>query len=401
MKLFSFLKNRKSLLLMAAAVLLSHLSMAQDAATTAAPAAAAPAEATQSLMQIFLILIVAVLGIVVWGMGNVIVLLSKQLVEKQEKNKKSGSVVATILVLLGLSLLSSSTFAQGTTAAASDTSLDLGGVTGMALYTFIAAIIVEIFAIFYLGGVIRNLHRNLFDIKPDAMKESTSLMPNWWHDLDKKVFTKAVPVEKEADVLLDHDYDGIKELDNALPPWWKYGFYVTILVAVVYLYIFHIAGTGKNPTQEYEAQMEDARIAKEKFDAVNKDKVDEKNVPMADKAGLDRGMQIFKTDCFPCHGQLGEGGAGPNLTDDYWLHKGSLNDIFHSIKVGYPDKGMQSWLVKYNEKQISEIASYVKTLHGTNPPNAKAPQGDKYEDVAPAADSTATKKVDSTAVVKK
>ena len=77
--------------------------------------------------------------------------------------------------------------------------------------------------------------------------------------------------------------------------------------------------------------MEDARIAKEKFDAVNKDKVDEKNVPMADKAGLDRGMQIFKTDCFPCHGQLGEGGAGPNLTDDYWLHKGSLNDIFHSM----------------------------------------------------------------------
>ncbi len=387
---------------MAAAILLSHLSIAQDAANTSAPAAAAPAEATQSLMQIFLILIVAVLGIVVWGMGNVIVLLSKQLVEKQEKNKKSGSVVAAILVLLGLSLLSSSTFAQGATTAASDTSLDLGGVTGMALYTFIAAIIVEIFAIFYLGGVIRNLHRNLFDIKPEAVKESDSLVPNWWHDLDKKVFTKAVPVEKEADVLLDHDYDGIKELDNALPPWWKYGFYITIVVAVIYFYMFQIAGIGKNPTQEYETQMEDARIAKEKFDAVNKDKVDEKNVPMADKSGLDRGMQIFKTDCFPCHGQLGEGGAGPNLTDDYWLHKGSLNDIFHSIKVGYPDKGMQSWLVKYNEKQISEIASYVKTLHGTNPPNAKAPQGDKYEDgVAAASDAVATKKVDSTAVVKK
>ena len=190
MKLFSFLKNRKSLLLMAAAVLLSHLSMAQDAATTAAPTAAAPAEATQSLMQIFLILIVAVLGIVVWGMGQVIVLLSKQLVEKQ-KNKKSSSVVTAILVLLGLSLLSSSTFAQGATTAASDTSMDLGGVSGMALYTFIAAIIVEIFAIFYLGGVIRNLHRNLFDIKPEAVKESDSLVPNWWHDLDKKVFTKS------------------------------------------------------------------------------------------------------------------------------------------------------------------------------------------------------------------
>ncbi len=400
MNIFSFSKNKKSLLLMAAAVLLSQFSMAQDAATTAAPAAAAPADATQSLMQIFLILIVAVLGIVIWGMGQVIVLLSKQLIEKQ-KNKKSNNLVVAIVVLLGLSLLSSSTFAQDATAAASDTSMDLGGVTGMALYVFIAAIIVEVFAIFYLGGVIRNLHRNLFDIKPEAVKESNSIVPNWWHDLDKKVFTKAVPVEQEADVLLDHDYDGIKELDNALPPWWKYGFYITIVVAVIYFYMFQIAGIGKNPTQEYEAQMEDARIAKEKFDAVNKDKVDETNVPMADVAGLDRGMQIFKTDCFPCHGQLGEGGAGPNLTDDYWLHKGSLNDIFHSIKVGYPDKGMQSWLVKYNEKQISEIASYVKTLHGTNPPNAKAPQGDKYEDGAAVSDSTTTKKMDSTAVVKK
>jgi cytochrome c oxidase cbb3-type subunit 3 len=172
-------------------------------------------------------------------------------------------------------------------------------------------------------------------------------------------------------------------------------------VAFIYIYIFHIAGTGKNPTQEYEAQMEDARIEKEKFDAVNKDKVDEKNVPMADAAGLNRGMQIFKTDCFPCHGQLGEGGAGPNLTDDYWLHKGSLNDIFHSIKVGYPDKGMQSWLVKYNEKQISEIASYVKKMHGTNPPNAKTPQGDEYVDVAVAIDSGVLKKVDSMALIKK
>lgn len=101
---------------------------------------------------------------------------------------------------------------------------------------------------------------------------------------------------------------------------------------------------------------------------------------MADAASLAEAKEIFTTKCFACHGKLGEGGAGPNLTDNYWLHKGSLNDIFQSIKHGYPDKGMQSWANVYTPKQISYLASYIKTLHGTNPPNAKAPQGDLYID---------------------
>jgi cytochrome c oxidase cbb3-type subunit 3 len=245
------------------------------------------------------------------------------------------------------------------------------------------------------------LHKRVFDIKVLETKTvKKSFLPSWWHALDKKVLTQAIPVEREADILLDHDYDGIKELDNALPPWWKYGFYITIVVAFIYIIAYHVTGTGMNPTQEYAAQMEDARIAKEKFDAENKDKVDETKVPMADAEGIEKGRSIYKDNCVACHGQLGEGGAGPNLTDDYWIHKGSLNDVYASIKNGYPDKGMQSWIIKFNPKEISQIASFIKTLKGSNPPGAKAPQGDLFVEGASVDSSATAVQLDSNIVAK-
>jgi len=281
------------------------------------------------------------------------------------------------------------------------TSLSFAGVSGVNMYVLVAALVVEIFAIFYLGSLINSLHKRVFDIKVEETKSvKKSLLPSWWHDLDKKVLTQAIPVEREADILLDHDYDGIKELDNALPPWWKYGFYITIVVAFIYIIAYHVTGTGMNPTQEYAAQMEDARIAKEKYDAENKDKVDEANVPMADAAGIEKGRAIFKENCVACHGQLGEGGAGPNLTDDYWIHKGSLNDVYASIKNGYPDKGMQSWIIKFNPKEISQIASFIKTLKGSNPPGAKAPQGDLFVEGASPDSSATAVQLDSIIVAK-
>jgi cytochrome c oxidase cbb3-type subunit 3 len=141
--------------------------------------------------------------------------------------------------------------------------------------------------------------------------------------------------------------------------------------------------------------MQQAQIEKEIYEANNKDKIDENNVPMADANGLAEAKQIFETKCFACHGKAGEGGAGPNLTDDYWLHKGSLNDIYHTIKNGYADKGMQSWASEYTPKQISFLASYVKTLHGTKPANAKAPQGDLYTELTPVSDSSKLIKTDT------
>ncbi|MBL0183423.1 MAG: c-type cytochrome [Chitinophagaceae bacterium] len=201
--------------------------------------------------------------------------------------------------------------------------------------------------------------------------------------------------------MLDHNYDGIRELDNALPPWWKYGFYFTIVVAFIYLLNFHVMGLGKNPTEEYNAEMESARIQKERFEASNKDKIDENKVPMADAAGIKAGQAMFEANCAACHLKDGGGNVGPNLTDDYWLHKGSLNDIFHTIKAGYPDKGMQSWSGKFSPKEISYLASFVKSLHGTKPAAPKPQQGEFWvENLAGDSAALAKPKPDSGVVAK-
>jgi cytochrome c oxidase cbb3-type subunit 3 len=243
-----------------------------------------------------------------------------------------------------------------------------------------------VIAILVMLFFIKRMQQELLPVKE---KVKSVALKEWWARINNKFFTQAVPLEKEADVMLDHDYDGIKELDNSLPPWWKYGFVITIFFAAAYLIHFQVLGSGNNPTQEYEAELKTAAIQKEAYEAKNKDRVDENNIVMSDAAGIAAGKEIFQTACWACHGKGGEGGAGPNLTDEYWIHKGSLNDIYHTIKVGYPDKGMQAWEKQYSPKQMAELASYVKTLKGTNPPNPKAPQGDLYTD-APVIDSAAT-----------
>ena len=204
----------------------------------------------------------------------------------------------------------------------------------------------------------------------------------WWATMDAKLFTKAIPIEKEADHLLDHDYDGIQELDNSLPPWWKYGFYITVVIAVFYMLRFHVWNTGLTPEQEYNTEMAAAEKRLEEYRKKAGDMVDEKTVTLADAKGIEEGQKIFQTACMACHGGKGEGGVGPNLTDNYWMHGGSINDVFKTIKYGVPDKGMQAWEKTYSPSQIKNIASYIKTIVGTNPPNGKAPQGDPYEEKA-------------------
>lgn len=220
----------------------------------------------------------------------------------------------------------------------------------------------------------------------------------WWARFDRKFFTRAIPVEKEKDHLLDHNYDGIQELDNSLPPWWKAGFYITVVFAVVYLLRFHVLGMGPDPEQEYQTEMKMAAVQIEEYLATSGEKIDEKSVTLADAAGIADGAKIFAQSCLACHGAKGEGGVGPNLTDKFWLHGGSVNDVFKTIKYGVPEKGMQAWEKMFSPTQIKNLASYVRSLQGTNPPNGKAPQGDEYNEAAPAAPVA---KTDSTAVAMK
>ncbi|MFA4923127.1 MAG: cbb3-type cytochrome c oxidase N-terminal domain-containing protein [Ignavibacteriaceae bacterium] len=187
----------------------------------------------------------------------------------------------------------------------------------------------------------------------------------------------AAPVEKEQDILLDHDYDGIRELDNKLPPWWKYLFYVTIVFAVVYMLDYHIIGSGKLQDAEY---LEEVKLAElEKANISGGKSVDENTAEiLKEPADLLSGKTSFTKLCVVCHGTKGEGIVGPNLTDNYWIHGGGIKNVFTTIKNGVPEKGMVSWKSQLSPSQIEEVASYVLSLQGTNPANAKPPQGDLW-----------------------
>ncbi len=345
--------------------------LAQDPAVSQAPAS------RYNLLATLLIITTIVLSFVIWGMGQVLIALSRQLLDKTQKNNHA--VTASLLVILLLATGNLQAQVDATTEAVK-TLPNYGGLSARTFYFLVVVVATEVAAILFLFFSIRRIYVELLPEKVAAVAK-VSTMTALWTRLDKKFFTKAIPVEHEADALLDHNYDGIQELDNSLPPWWKYGFIITIGFAFVYLLHFHVLGNGKNPTEEYAAEMKQATIEKEIFEANNKDKIDESNVPMASEAGIKRGKENYIANCVACHGALGEGGAGPNLTDDFWLHKGSLNDVYKTLKIGYADKGMQSWTIKFSPKEMSEIASFVKTLRGTSPPNGKAQQGELYVEI--------------------
>lgn len=190
------------------------------------------------------------------------------------------------------------------------------------------------------------------------------------------------PISEEKELIMEHEFDGIAELDNPIPAWFMVLFYATIIFAVGYLFTYHVMDWGKNQEQEYAAELqkaEDDRIALlQKPGGGTANKINENNVVQTnDKAVLQAGATLFKNVCTPCHGEHGEGSVGPNLTDDYWLHGGTIKDVFKTIKYGVPEKGMIAWEKQMNAKQISDIANYVLSLKGTNPPGAKAPQGVK------------------------
>lgn len=208
-----------------------------------------------------------------------------------------------------------------------------------------------------------------------------------------KILTKSKGMEEEKEIELDHDYDGIKELDNDLPPWWVYLFYATIIFSVIYLGKYHLFG-GDNQYQELEKEMELAQIQIEEYkknapDLLTADQV----VMLTDPADLAAGKVVYDANCVACHKADGGGSIGPNLTDEYWILGGDIKDIFHVISEGGRDgKGMVPWKQQITPSDIAKVASYILSLQGTNPPDAKEPEGDKFvqtavEEAAPDAET--------------
>jgi cytochrome c oxidase cbb3-type subunit 3 len=376
------LKNKNTILLL----------MAGCSSLTAFGQAAAPLAKPTNYLEILMLVIAVLLVPVIWVLTSTLIMISKKVVELAKSNKTA----VLLFMVLGTSLFSNNLMAQGNVVAdAAAVVVEpsfYGGLSSTTFWMLSSVLALELVIIFMLVLFVKNI---LSVIHPAAVTtvNGKPVTKSWivtnWNKLDKQFFTKAAPIEQEADILLDHDYDGIKELDNALPPWWKYGFYITIFIAVIYILKFEVWHTGMNPTEEYNAEMTAGKAQVNAYLAASKENVDENSVvALTDAPALAAGKEIFGKTCVACHLADGGGSVGPNLTDEYWIHSGGIADIFKTLKYGWPDKGMQAWASTYSPVQLQQIASYVMSLKGTKPANPKAPQGELYKAVAAAMDST-------------
>ncbi|WP_159951612.1 cbb3-type cytochrome c oxidase N-terminal domain-containing protein [Polaribacter septentrionalilitoris] len=217
----------------------------------------------------------------------------------------------------------------------------------------------------------------------ELQNEKDGIVPeesNAWIKSLLKSWTKAKDIEEEEEIVLDHNYDGIRELDNSLPPWWVYMFYATIVFAVVYLVRFHVLD-GNDQATEYKLAVAEAKAAlKEYQKSAPADLITADNVTLlTDAKDLGRGKAVFNLNCASCHLADGGGSIGPNLTDEYWILGGGIKNVFTTIAKGGRDgKGMIAWDKTLKSADIAKVASYVISLQGTTPAKAKAPQGDKW-----------------------
>lgn len=214
--------------------------------------------------------------------------------------------------------------------------------------------------------------------KYDVQKVKTPKIITWLSTTYKKLLGQK-PVEEEHEIILDHNYDGIKELDNSLPPWWLYGFYASIIFGAIYLLRYHVFN-GDTQFDELETEYAEAKIAIENYKKNAKDLVDINTVEiLTELSDLKAGQAIFETNCVACHKADGGGGIGPNLTDNYWISGGGIKDVFRTVSEGGRDgKGMIAWKTMLKPAEMAQVSSYVLQFQGTTPAEPKAPEGDLW-----------------------
>jgi cytochrome c oxidase cbb3-type subunit 3 len=232
-------------------------------------------------------------------------------------------------------------------------------------YDIIALILIAIVMIAFIGLI-------YFESKKEIVKEKEiSLIAKIGLFLNR-----SVPIEKEEDIMLDHNYDGIKELDSRVPPWYTGLFYATIIFSVIYLLNFHVFNTGKLMYDEYEEEMKIAAIQKARLMNTGSLLTEDNVTKLTDDVSLLSGKEIYDANCVACHTADGGGLVGPNFTDEYWIHGGGIKNIFKVVTYGVPSKGMISWQTQLNPLQIQQVSSYILTFQGTTPLSPKAPEGE-------------------------
>ncbi|GGG58900.1 cbb3-type cytochrome c oxidase N-terminal domain-containing protein [Bizionia arctica] len=210
----------------------------------------------------------------------------------------------------------------------------------------------------------------------DAKVDKTPKFITWIQNTYKKSLGQK-PLQKEHEIILDHSYDGIRELDNDLPPWWTYAFIASIIFAVIYLVRFEVFD-GYTQYDELDTEYAEAKIALEEYKKTAKDLVDFNTVELLTSASdLSNGKTIFETNCVACHMADGGGGIGPNLTDENWILGGGISHVFKTVSEGGRNgKGMIAWKQSLKPSEIAQVASYVLQFQGTTPAKPKDAEGD-------------------------
>lgn len=249
------------------------------------------------------------------------------------------------------------------------------------------------------------LERTLYNsLKPEAREKYDAAIAqkqaekSWWRKTYEKLLDKK-PIEREDEIILDHNYDGIRELDNNLPPWWLYGFYASIIFAGIYLARYHVFD-GTTQREEYLIEVAEAKAAVEEYKKNAKGLIDANTVELlTGEEDINTGKAIFEGNCAACHKIDGGGGIGPNLTDSYWILGGGIKNVFNTISEGgRAGKGMVAWKTDLKPDEIAQVASYVLSLHGTTPADPKEPEGELWVDPDARVDEVEVTQPDSTSV---
>lgn len=275
------------------------------------------------------------------------------------------------------------------------------------MFAFMALVLLILIAIAFIVQAIENVLFHTLDDEAKARYLATK-EEKWEWTWGKNLYNNLLgskPMEAEGEIILDHNYDGIRELDNNLPPWWVYLFYASIVFAVVYLARFHVFN-DYTQDEEYTQEVAIAQLEIEEYKKTAKGLVDANTVELlTDASDLNAGKIIFESNCVACHMADGGGGIGPNLTDQNWILGGGIKNVFHTISEGGRDgKGMIAWKQSLKPVEIAQVASYVLTFEGTTSANPKDAEGDIWVDpnapnpVTPVNETSTEQVLDSTSV---
>ena len=287
----------------------------------------------------------------------------------EKKNKENGNIfkVLILIITFGLMATGNTTLAMSIPEPSTDPQPWIL-IENADIYFLITINIVLVLVIIYLQSQFKRLLALVYERKRKEKEVKALKKLN-------KVLTDVVPIEEEHTILMHHEYDGIRELDNNLPPWWVWGFALTIVSGIIYLFYYHVFG-GDLQYQAYEKEMRKADTEVKAYLSKMSMNVDETSATlMKDAADLSKGKALFETNCVTCHNPKGEGNIGPNLTDKNWIYGFDIKDVFKTVKNGTPN-GMPEHNSKFNPVQIQQVASFVLSLPDAK---GKAAQGEILE----------------------